>query len=283
MKSIRIVLISLALGLALASCRRAPAPDQALEKPAKASGPKLEGRDLILRKGLQIKIAQKGEGLQGKTRNIQVENPSGAEGLSFLWRISGGPAVNPESQPAVPEAEGGNDFGKMTLANTVDGRRMTLPLFWPGGELFMSNSSAIWLSDRAFSELKKDGKTQWALGLLDNPLLGPAQGNALIESSLDLMNGALEGKPEQKAAAMELKVTDKSADYALKLNGVDREIEVIEAENWLAKLKILDNAQNPLILEVQVAPERSAANIFFPLSWIRPWLSYRVEGISFQP
>ncbi len=280
MKSIRIFLISLALGLSLTSCRRAPAPDQTVEKAAKPTGSRLEAKDLILRKGLQIKIVQNAEGLQGKARNIQVENPSGAEGLSFLWRISGGPAGNPESQPAVPTADEGNDFGKMTLANTVDGRRMTLPLFWPGGELFMSNSSAIWLSDRAFSELKKDGKTQWALGLLDNPLLGPAQGNELIETSLELMNGGLEGKPEQKAAAMELKVTDKSADYPLKLNGVDREVEVIEAGNWLAKLKILDNAQNPLILEVQVAPDRSAANIFFPLSWIRPWLSYRVEEIS---
>ena len=283
MKGIRVFLISLALGLSAGSCRRAPAPDQAIEKPAKATGPRLEARDLILRKGLQIKIVQNAEGLQGKTRNIQIENPSGAEGLSFLWRISGGQTGNPESQAAVPTAEAGNDFGKMTLANTVDGRRMTLPLFWPGGELFMSNSSAIWLSDHAFSELKKDGKTQWALGLLDNPLLGPVQGNELIETSLELMNGGLERKPEQKAAAMELKVTDKSADYPIKLNGVPGEVEVIEAENWLAKLKILDNAQNPMILEVQIAPKRSASNIFFPLSWIRPWLSYRVEEISFQP
>jgi hypothetical protein len=278
-------LLSLALGLALgaSSCRRAPAPDRTAEKPAKSSGASLEGRDLILRKGLQIKIVQNAAGLQGKTRNIQIENPSGAEGLSFLWRVSGNQAGVAESQPTVPAAEAGEDFGKMTLANTVDGRRMTLPLFWPGGELFMSNSSAIWLSDRAFSELKKEGKTQWALGLLDNPLLGPAQGNELIETSLESVNRGLEGKAEQKAAAMELKVTDDSADYPLKLNGVEREVEVIEAGNWLAKLKILDNAQNPLILEVQVAPERSAANIFFPLSWIRPWLSYRVEEISIQP
>jgi hypothetical protein len=188
-----------------------------------------------------------------------------------------------ESQASTTTAGAGEDFGKMTLANTVDGRRMTLPLFWPGGELFMSNSSAIWLSDRAFSELKKEGKTQWALGLLDNPLLGPVQGNELIEMSLESVNRGLEGKPEKRAEAMELKVTDKSADYSLKLNGVEREVEVIEAGNWLAKLKILDNAQNPLILEVQVAPESSAANIFFPLSWIRPWLNYRVEEISLQP
>lgn len=283
MKAIRILTAGLLLGLVTTSnaCRRAPAPNQPIEKSTETSGPRLEGKDLMLKKGLQIKIVQGSGAATQKERNLVIENPSGAEGLAFTWYLGG--SNKPETQPSAGIPEGGDDSGKMTLANTVDGRRMTLPLFWPGGELFMSNSTAIWLSDRAFSELKKEGKTQWGLGLLDNPLLGPAQGNELIEASLETANRSLEGKPEKKAEALELKVRDDSADYALKLNGVEREVDVIEAGNWLARLKVLDNAQNPLIVEFQVAPETSAANLFFPLSWIRPWLNYRVTEISLKP
>ncbi len=285
MKAIRILLAVLQLGffLGATACRRAPAPDQPIEKADKPSGPKLEGKDLILRKGLEITLVQDGAGVAAKPRKILVENPSGAEGLAFTWRLADHAGSSPESLPSGALPEPGDGSGKMTLANTVDGRRMTLPLFWPGGELFLSNSTAIWLSDKAFDELKKEGKTVWGLGLLDNPLLGPAQGNELIEASLELANRGLEAWPDKKAAAQELKVTDDSADFSLKLNGVTREVAVLEAGNWLARLKILDNAQNPLILEVEVAPETKAANLFFPLSWIRPWLNYRVSEIALKP
>ncbi|MCE9624859.1 MAG: hypothetical protein K8R69_05315 [Deltaproteobacteria bacterium] len=262
-----------------ASCHRAPSPDRPSEKTAKPSGKSLESKDLTLKKGLKLEIVQESGALKGKTRTLTVENPNGAEGLSFQWNLEEKNKGGTESQ-GQPPLSAEND-GTMTLANTVDGRRMTLPAFWPGGELFMSNSSAIWLSDRAFSELKNDGKTQWAIGLLDNPLLGPLQGNELIEKSLEATTRGLDNQPEKKSAAQEIKVTDKSADYPIKINGIDGEVQVIEAENWLAQLKILDNAQNPIILEVEVAPGSKAADgIFSPLSWIRGWLSYRVTGIT---
>jgi len=256
------------------ACHRAPSPDRPSEKTSKPSGKSLESKDLILKQGLKLQIS-----LQGKSRTLTVENPSGAEGLSFHWSPGEKSKLPPESQKHLPTSE--EEEGTMTLANTVDGRHMTLPAFWPGGELFMSNSSAIWLSDRAFSELKKDGKTQWTLGLLDNPLLGPMQGNELIEGSLEATTRGLDNQPAKKTAAQDIQVSDKSADYPIKINGVEGEVEVIEAENWLAKLKILDNAQNPLILEVEVAPSHQAAdNIFLPLSWIRDWLSYKVTEID---
>ncbi|MFO1462581.1 MAG: hypothetical protein U1F66_02310 [bacterium] len=262
------------IGLA---CHRAPSPDRPIEAPKANPGKKLEGKDLILRKGLEIKIVSP----DGGKRTLRIDNPSGAEGLTFEWRLaSKGDATETRPSPGAASLE---NSGKMTLANTVDGRRMTLPAFWPGGELFMSNSSALWLSDRAFSELKKDGKTQWTLGLLDNPLIGPLQGNDLVEASLEMTGRSLDNKPEQKAQAQELKVTDKSADFALKLNGADAEVEVIEAGNWLARLKILDNTQNPLIVEFEVAPEaKGTAALFMPLRWIQDKLNYRVEEISLQ-
>jgi hypothetical protein len=186
-----------------------------------------------------------------------------------------GDGKTPESQPSAAGS------GKMILANTVGSRRMTLPLFWPGGELFMSNSSAVWLSDQAFAELKKEGKTQYDLGLVDNPLLGPAQGLPILENGLAAYNQGLAANPERKAATLQWEVSDKSLDYALKVNGVLTEVEALEAVSPVAKIKVLNNPQNPLVLEVEIAPgDRPATALFLPLSWVRGLLSYKVESLD---
>ncbi len=275
------VLNAAAIGLALtagllAACHRVPSPDRPIEAPSGnsgGSGKSLDSKDLTLKKGLEIKVT-----MAHGVRTLTIDNPSGAEGLTFDWQAEEKSGAS-ESRPS----KSLESSGKMTLANTVDGRRMTLPAFWPGGELFLSNSSAVWLSDRAFSELKKDGKTQWTIGLLDNPLVGPLQDDAMVEGSLESANRALENKPDKRSSAQELKVTDKSADYPIKLNGVAGKVDVIEAENWLGRLKILDNAQNPLILQFEVTPQaKGILTLFSPLSWIRDKLDYRVEEISLK-
>ncbi|HCU24024.1 MAG TPA: hypothetical protein DF383_03325, partial [Deltaproteobacteria bacterium] len=201
------------LGTFGTACRRTPAVDKKASAFSKAESE--APQNLILKKGMRIKLRQlefvdegkliPSEQEHGWVRTLSVENPSGAEGLSFQWHLAA----------SVPAPETGSRFnasGKMTLANLVGARRMTLPLFWPGGELFLSNSSAIWLSDEAFAELQKQGKTAWSLGLVDNALLGPAQGLAFLESSLENVQRSLESKPDEKAAAGELSITDKSVD-----------------------------------------------------------------------
>jgi hypothetical protein len=52
------------------------------------------------------------------------------------------------------------------------------------------------------------------------------------------------------------------------------------AENWLARYKILNNAQNPLVLEIQLAPKASPAELLFsPLALLKNMVEYRVEEI----
>ncbi|HKY64463.1 MAG TPA: hypothetical protein VJR29_13720 [bacterium] len=271
---------AIALALSLTALSLTPACKR---QPSVSEGKKssdLQGRGFSLKQGLEIAIAQERQVEEGQLaagkgpwiRKLRIENPSGAEGLSFTWKM-GGPST--ESQPSAA------DSGKMILANTVGSRRMTLPLFWPGGELFMSNSSGVWLSDQAFSELKKEGKTQYDLGLVDNPLLGPAQGLPILEHGLAAYNQGLATRPERKTQDLQWEVSDDSRDYALKVNGVLVEVEALEAVSPLAKIVVLDNPQNPLVLEVEVAPPSSAARaLFLPLSWMRGLLSYKVESLD---
>lgn len=255
------------------ACKRQPS------LPGSKGDSQASARGFSLKQGLEISIAQErqvqgGELAAGQgpwIRKLTIVNPSGAEGLSFTWKMGGAA----ESQPSDSGA------GKMILANTVGSRRMTLPLFWPGGELFMSNSSAVWLSDQAFSELKKDGKTQYDLGIVDNPLLGPAQGLPLLENGLAAYQQGLAAHPEKRAAALQWEVSDKSLDFAVKVNGVLTEVEALEAVSPLAKITVLDNPQNPLVLEVEIAPNASPATaLFLPLSWMRSLLSYKVESLD---
>ncbi len=67
----------------------------------------------------------------------------------------------------------------------------------------------------------------------------------------------------------------------LKVNGVEQEVEVLEAKNSLASYKILNNAQNPLLLEVRLGPDYTLGEwIFSPLLMVKDLLEYRVEEIK---
>src|SRR5262249_25635274 len=155
-------------GLSSQACRRVPSANQNINSHNNSGGARLQAKDLDLRRDMKIKIVQPQMAYAGKilpseeaerwSRELKIDNPSGAEGLSFEWNLKTGPGSAPENHPSFP-AVGETASGKMTLANTVNSRRMTLPIFWPPGELFLSNSGAVWLSDQSFEELKKQGKT----------------------------------------------------------------------------------------------------------------------------
>jgi hypothetical protein len=220
-------------------------------------------------------------------RVITIMEPSGAEGLSLQW-INPPPGLlahESESQPSQAKKAqvydlAGTQSGELSLPNLTHARRMTLPLFWPNGELFLSNSTGIWLSDIAFEELKKNRKTQWNSGLLNNPLLGPVQGVAAIEEGLTQLENALESNEEKKESSLWIKAK-KPEEYKIIVDGKEQVVEVLPAGNWLASYKILHNTQNPIILEVTLAPDATLGQILFsPLGLLKGLAEYKVVEIQ---
>lgn len=216
-------------------------------------------------------------------RTILIDNPSNSEGLSFNWNLIA--KFRTPSNPTTPLPPSTDTEllweGKMTLANMTDSRQMTFPIFWAPGELFLSNSSALWLSDHAFEDLKKDQKTNFNPGILGNTLLGPAQGLKMLENGLATLNQNLKQTPDRSRDLTEIKSNKKPSSMKLKVNGVEQEVEVLEAKNSLASYKILNNAQNPLLLEVRLGPDDTLGEwIFSPLLMIKDLLEYRVEEIK---
>ncbi|MDX1411400.1 MAG: hypothetical protein R3351_04540, partial [Nitrospirales bacterium] len=174
----------------------------------------------------------------------------------------------------------GTQSGELSLPNLTHARRMTLPLFWPNGELFLSNSTGIWCSDIAFEELKKTSKTQWNSGLLNNPLLGPVQGVAAIEESLNQLESTLTSDDKKKESSLWIQA-GKPEKFKIMVDGQEREVEVLPAGNWLASYKILHNTQNPMILEVILTPKATPGQILFsPLGLLKGLVEYRIVEIQ---
>jgi hypothetical protein len=270
-----------------AQCRRSP------ELPGTVPGQydrlKLkEGMKVILsHRILDLDSTRMGE---AGRRTVIIEEPSGAEGVLFTWLTSPA-AATPSPQPsASPQSEewvsiplmgpSETQEGRIALPSILNARRMTLPVFWPQGDLYLSDSAGIWLSDAAFEELKDRRKTQWQPGLLQNPLLGPAQEIPILEASIEKLEQMAQRPGVDPETTAEIKVSKNSEKYLLKINGKEEVVEVMTAENWLARYKILNNAQNPLVLEIQLAPKASPAELLFsPLALLKNMVEYRVEEI----
>lgn len=291
---------SLALFLALAaatfSCQKTPSTPQAL------SSKDPQTLAVKLKEGVKINLKyidlENDSGNTGKwvQREITLENPSGAEGMALVWKevTEGvkepettlpmqGQVITFDSDSAIPNNLAGmmnSDGGQLSLPNLTQARRMTLPAFWPHGDLYLSDSSGIWLSDVAFEEIKRDGKTQWDAGLLHNPMLGPAEELQVFRFALAYLQDDLKDEQDKIESSASLKRQGQKK-LTLEIDGKAQQVDVVEMGNWLARLSVLDNAQNPLILAFQVAPEAGLGELIFsPLGMLKGLLEYQVTGFK---
>ncbi len=247
---------------------------------------------LSLQEGMSLEIFQKTLDLtnlenslsQEKLLKIDIVSANASEGLGLRWGFQKEKAEIPLTEETIPENDSDNlpIVSRMTLANTTEAKAMTLPLFWPEGDLYLSNSSAIWLSDRAFEALKQKGEAEWNLGIVGDSLLGSLQEIKFFEKNLKAYNSSLQAKKEDGInLALKIKAKDKMIPFTLKINGSPKKVEARVAASDLAEYTILNNHQNPLILEVRLLPQASRAQLLVsPLTLLKPFLEYRVNAIN---
>lgn len=259
--------------------------------------------ELKLKRGMKVLMAHRqmnpALGVIGKPgmRILTLEEPSGAEGVVFAWINPPDPSSPQPVAETQPDPDGPDpqplqsqvfdldavQNGKMSLPNLAQARNMIPPLFWPSGDLFLSNYAGIWLSDAAFEELRNKKSTQWNPGLTQNPILGPAEGNPSIVAGLKILADSLITKEQGLADSpglppLKVKGVEK---ISLTVDGKKQEVEVLNASHPLAAYKILNNAQNPMILEFMVAPEASPLQVLTtPLGLLMGLAEYRVVEIQ---
>lgn len=146
----------------------------------------------------------------------------------------------------------------LALADTLG-----LPESWPEGEGGVSTSSLIWLSRTHYDELVSTRSTVVSLGLFDEKFMRVEDATNRLTSIVDKLSGLLDPilgtqEPTESTSDTEsllmLKADPQWGEYTLLVDGVQTKVRVVEAKNAFASYKILANADNPLILEIQLTP-----------------------------
>lgn len=172
-----------------------------------------------------------------------------------------GVEIAPEPNPVYEEQL---VSGTITSESLASADTLGLPESWPEGEGGVSTSSLIWLSRTHYIELVNTRSTVVSLGLFDESLLRVEDATNQLTSIVDKLSGILGSiLGEQESAAeteenteslLTLEADSKWGEYTLLVDGVQMKVRVVKAKNAFASYTILANADNPLILEIQLTP-----------------------------
>ena len=173
-----------------------------------------------------------------------------------------GMEIPDEPEPVYEERVVAGSIASESLASAD---LLSLPEAWQEDDAGVSESSLIWLSRSHYDELVNTRATVVSLGLFDESLMRVEDATNQFTSIVDKLSGLLDpilGTDEQPAqetaedtqSLLTLQADPAWGEYVLLVDGVKTSARVVEAKNAFASYKILANADNPLILEIQLTP-----------------------------
>lgn len=179
------------------------------------------------------------------------ETTSSIEARTQAERATG---VGEESHVPNPVYETIKLEGTLKTDALDDGQRILLPSEWVESEVDLSGSAStlIWLSKSQYDELAATRHTHLSLGMFDAGLQTAADAADTVKSLIAKFSGS-----DDSGSVIDQDITEivASADwgsYTLKWNDKKVRVQTIQAENDFASYTILANADNPLILEVEL-------------------------------
>ncbi len=129
-----------------------------------------------------------------------------------------------------------------------------LPAYWPEGTHDMvGEKTAIWLSDDAYMELSKTGRTILNLGVFDDALNQAVKNVSELKDALATLRQQASDEEAFKDLT-ELYADEELIEWRLKVNGEEKKVSAIRARNWFGEVIVLNNRQNPMILKVTLNP-----------------------------
>lgn len=293
-----IIMASLLVVMLLASCASKASPTNATE-PAKPPTPREAATSIKLAKGLRLTItptALSGDSYGVKT--VEVTEVS-RDGFMISWNQTdraetdasikrreafekGRPPVGvgeKEPEPPQPEHEDILSKGKMTVVGLDESREMLLPALWQQGTSTIGENSLIWMSRKAFLELRSTRKASWDAGLMANPPGSLMKLSDAIKDGLVALRKTAEDEAKRSAMST-IEAEPDFGTFTLLLDGQETAVETVEAGNWLARYAILNNAENPLILKATINPiSAGAIDILSPFGALTSTLGYEVTAV----
>jgi hypothetical protein len=176
---------------------------------------------------------------------ITVEDVEPGEQATVSWRRTVEEEIEPEEPTPVtgigtptptPVTRAVSEEGKIAVTGVERAHEVLLPLYWDPGTT-QTETSLIWLSQEAFTELSETRQTRWSPDVLTRFSLLSMEMVQQIEERTDEEDFSLNAEPEL-------------VSYEFSVNGEDVRVEAIQAyDDFGNEYIILDNERNPLIVQ----------------------------------
>ena len=193
-----------------------------------------------------------------------------------------------EEIPDAPEVEYQDVVVEGTISTSAldDGDRLLLPSLWTEGEAGEVEETLIWLSRVQYDELVNTRKTTLSFGLFDESLAQIEDVADQVQSYIDQLATLIPGDTDEGAEEeveedlLDLEASGDWGEYTVTIDGVVSSVRVIEAKNRFGSLRILANAENPLVLEVQLTPfAQGNLETLTPDGFVEGFAGYEVTEI----
>lgn len=293
MKALKILVVIAGLALMGAGCRWfGMGADPDVRNAFRGLSPIEAAEKLQFLPDDQFEIEQRVYGLEAlvpgfmrsdeNVRRVTVTRFAPMHGANLLWEVEVDAETNESKEareayekaldeltdedpiPERPETvhERKTTSGTLELINLSTSHKTFFPVYWnEGNQSAAEEYSAMWLSDDAFQELSRTGKTALSFNLFHESSAQAVRGVNNLQEALDTLrneSGAVAKEGREDIDLLE--VTDDSAKYDVEIDGNKVTVEAIKAKNWFGEITILKNRQNPMILELSINPLAAGVN-----------------------
>ncbi len=201
--------------------------------------------------GIGGAIAQKlGFGGFEGTRDVVIRSFAPAHRADIEWKLTTTVAPDPKN----PKDIGTRQYtGTIVGADLLNSHTLYLPGYWVEGDQNAFGSSAIWLSQDVYEDLAKSHTATLDFGLLDPTLTSTLTIADDMKATLQKLKVNLDAVGLKKDVRL-VEADKDPVNVTLKVNGKDVTVQAIKARNWFGEITVLDNKQNPLVLNVTLNP-----------------------------
>jgi len=179
-------------------------------------------------------------------------------------------------EPAYETIKKTGNYSTTALDN---GTKILLPAYWTEGDQSFEDNSIIWLSKDQYESLVSTKTATLSLGLFDEKIASLVGMSDSVQNALNTL--------QQKAAdaAKSQDIYKLTADndwqtFSLLVDGTEKTVQTIQANNWFGSYVILANPENPLVLKATLNP--FALGSFDLSSPLSSFLGYEVTEIKIK-
>ena len=157
-------------------------------------------------------------------------------------------------KPPEPAYDAVTRAGEAHADDLDDGDGLLLPAAWTEGEdVSLDGRTLLWLSRAQYDSLVATRVATVRFGLFDEELAGAYEALAGFKSFIESLNKdapSSTGKPDFDA----MHADEQWGEYRLKVDGEEISVRTVQAGNWFARIVVLANPENPLVLQVKLTP-----------------------------